>query len=143
MDRLGNEIKTLRGLRSQAIKKAFSLGIRWVEKRPFQDLSFKRGEWVALNDEEGRVCNMIDVSPGISDEKWIYCEIERGYNIPDHVHPDFAELLFVVSGSLTLCVEGKFFTLNSHDAYDVPQGVIHSADYHDDTRLMMILSPQL
>jgi mannose-6-phosphate isomerase-like protein (cupin superfamily) len=49
-----------------------------------------------------------------------------GQGIPDESHADFAELLVVIEGRMTLIVDGTSTALETGDFYLIPKGTTHS-----------------
>lgn len=66
-----------------------------------------------------------------------------GYRTPVHVHHRTDETFFVLSGRLTLWVDGQFHELNPGDYVHIPRGVPHAQGNRGDepTHLLLTVSP--
>jgi len=68
-------------------------------------------------------------------------EIEAGAEIPAHVHDDSTELLYVLSGSGTMIVDGVSLPVTSTTVVQVPAGVEHSFTAAEATRVVQFYTP--
>lgn len=66
-----------------------------------------------------------------------------GYRTPVHVHHRTDETFYVLSGQLTLWVDGRFHLLNAGDYVHIPRGVPHAQGNRGaaPTRLLLTVSP--
>lgn len=66
-----------------------------------------------------------------------------GYRTPVHVHRRTDETFYVLSGRLTLWVDGRFHELEPGDYVHIPRGVPHAQGNRGDapTRLLMTVVP--
>jgi mannose-6-phosphate isomerase-like protein (cupin superfamily) len=54
-------------------------------------------------------------------------ELEAGAGVPEHIHEDSVEMLYVEEGTAEMTVEGKVVPVRSGDAVYIPARVRHSA----------------
>jgi len=66
-----------------------------------------------------------------------------GYRTPVHVHHRTDETFYVLSGRLTLWVDGRFHDLNPGDYVHIPRGVAHAQGNRgtEPARLLLTVSP--
>jgi putative monooxygenase len=60
-------------------------------------------------------------------------ELQGGVAVPEHVHADSVEMLYVEEGSAEMTVEGQRLTVRPGDAVYIPAGQRHSARVPEDT----------
>jgi len=54
-------------------------------------------------------------------------ELQGGAGVPEHVHEDSVEMLYVEEGGAEMSVEGQVMPVRQGDAVYIPAGVRHSA----------------
>jgi len=54
-------------------------------------------------------------------------ELDAGAGVPEHIHENSVEMLYVEEGTIEMTVEGKVLTVRSGDAVYIPAGVRHAA----------------
>lgn len=69
------------------------------------------------------------------DEKQVvFFVFEEGVSFPDHSHCDQRGV--VISGEMTMEIDGKTNLYQSGDSYEVPEGVVHRANFSQRTVLV-------
>ncbi len=61
-------------------------------------------------------------------------ELQGGAGVPEHVHEDSVEMLYVEEGGAEMTIEGQVLPVRSGDAVYIPAGVRHSARVPEDTQ---------
>jgi len=54
-------------------------------------------------------------------------ELDAGAGVPEHIHENSVEMLYVEEGTAEMTVEGKVLPVRSGDAVYIPAGVRHAA----------------
>lgn len=75
-------------------------------------------------------------------ERMMLCEffLERGTVVPAHSHMH-EQCGYVLSGKLTLTIDGQETTFDQGDTYSIPGDVLHMATATEDTVLVEVFSP--
>ncbi len=60
-------------------------------------------------------------------------ELQGGVAIPEHIHADSVEILYVEEGGAEMTVEGQALSVGPGDAIYIPAGQRHSARVTEDT----------
>lgn len=66
--------------------------------------------------------------------------LEKGYVIPNHKHPN-EQTGYLVSGKITLAIDGKDFEAEAGDSWNIPGNVEHSVTVHQDSVVVEVFSP--
>lgn len=67
-------------------------------------------------------------------------DLEKGVVIPSHSHPH-NQAGYVVSGRISITVDGKSCDLGPGDSYFAPSGVLHSAKALEESVVVDTFSP--
>ncbi len=108
---------------------------------PASGVSIRRGEAATRSIGVGEVGYL---SPRGADTVGQMLLVEApGYRTPVHVHHRTDETFYVLSGQLTLWVEGRFHELNPGDYVFIPRGTPHAQGNRgaEPTRLLLTVSP--
>jgi putative monooxygenase len=54
-------------------------------------------------------------------------ELQAGAGVPEHIHADSVEMLYVEEGGAEMTIEGQAMTVKPGDAVYIPAGIRHSA----------------
>jgi quercetin dioxygenase-like cupin family protein len=60
-------------------------------------------------------------------------ELQGGAQVPEHIHEDSVEILYIEEGGAEMTVEGQPMRVRAGDAVYIPAGVRHAARVPEDT----------
>ena len=90
-----------------------------------------------------------ELLPGIRMKAVVYGEktlmaellLKSGSTLPSHNHIH-EQTGYLVSGKILLTIDGKTFEVSPGDSWNIPGGVIHSAETLDDSVAIEVFSPK-
>ena len=68
-------------------------------------------------------------------------KMAAGSKVPEHAHDDSDEILYVRTGSGTLVLDGKSYSITPGSAIFIPRGLKHSASFDSDTEAVQVYAP--
>jgi putative monooxygenase len=75
----------------------------------------------------GTATLLLEASTGARAASLGVLELQGGASVPEHVHPDSVEMLYVEQGEAEMTVEGQVLPVRAGDAVYIPAGTRHSA----------------
>ena len=75
---------------------------------------------------KGQATLLLNAGTGSSEAALSRLILNRGAQVPEHVHEQSAELLYVISGQLVVQLDGQSLTLQAGDAVRIPAGHKHA-----------------
>ena len=75
-----------------------------------------------------------------SDFTWVYWEIDKGSNLPEHNHVN-EQLMHVVKGKFEFTINGKKHLCEKGSTFQIPSNVPHSGKAITSCEIMDVFSP--
>lgn len=86
-----------------------------------------------VSQGKGTATLLVNRETGASAASLGVLELQGGAGVPEHVHADSVEMLYVEEGQAEMTVEGQPLRVNAGDAVYIPAGLRHSAHVPEDT----------
>lgn len=99
----------------------FSNGVAFAE--PARGASAPTHE---IAQGKGQATLLLNAGTGSPEAALSRLILNRGAQVPEHVHDQSAELLYVISGPLIVQLDGQSLTLQAGDAVRIPAGHKHA-----------------
>ena len=66
--------------------------------------------------------------------------LQKDWKIPNHSHPH-EQTGYMISGNMTMLVDGKKFEVSPGDSWNIPGNVEHGVEVHEDSIVIEVFSP--
>jgi putative monooxygenase len=76
---------------------------------------------------QGTATLLLDASTGARAASLSVLELQGGASVPEHIHADSVEMLYIEQGEAEMTVEGQALSVRPGDAVYIPAGTRHSA----------------
>ena len=87
----------------------------------------------------------VTIKPLVVGDDMLLVEIfeRRGVRVPEHAHDDHESIVYLVTGSMKVVIDGREFVARAGDAWRHPRGVRHWSETLEDCVAIEIKSPPL